>query len=317
MGNESSPLKLPVIDFTKQELKPGSVEWDSVKGQVLQALQDYGCFEALFEKVPTELREAIFAALEELFDLPLQTKLRNISKKPFHGYVGQYPQVPLFESMGFDDADIIEKVEAQTSILWPQGNTDFSKTIQSFSKQLSDLDQMVRRMILESFNLEKYMDEHMDSANYLLRVMKYEGPKTTETKLGLRSHTDKNIVTILHQNEVEGLGIQTKDGEWFDVNPSKDSFIVMIGDSLYAWLNGRLHSPYHRVMMTGDKARYSMGLFSIPKGGYMIKAPEELVDEEHPLLFKPFDHIQFMGFYFTEAGQKAQSALKVFCGVEN
>ncbi|OMO54201.1 Oxoglutarate/iron-dependent dioxygenase [Corchorus capsularis] len=317
MGTESTPLKLPVIDFTKPELKPGTVEWDSVKGQVLQALQDYGCFEALFEKVPTELREAIFEALEELFDLPLETKLRNVSKKPFHGYVGQYPQVPLFESMGFDDADIIEKVEAQTSILWPQGNTDFSKTIQSFSKQLSDLDQMVRRMILESFNLEKYMDEHMDSANYLLRVMKYEGPKTTETKLGLRSHTDKNIVTILHQNEVEGLAIQSKDGEWFDIKPSKDSFIVMIGDSLYAWLNGRLHSPYHRVMMTGDKARYSMGLFSIPKGGYMIKAPEELVDEEHPLLFKPFDHIQFMGFYFTEAGQKAQSALKVFCGVEN
>ncbi|OMP00180.1 Oxoglutarate/iron-dependent dioxygenase [Corchorus olitorius] len=317
MGSESSPLKLPVIDFTKQELKPGSVEWDSVKGQVLQALQDYGCFEASFEKIPTELREAIFVAVKELFDLPLQTKIRNVSKKPFHGYVGQYPQVPLFESMGFDDADIIENVEAQTSKMWPQGNTDFSKTIQSFSKQLSDLDQMVRRMILESFNLEKYMDEHMDSTNYLLRVMKYKGPKTIETKLGLNSHTDKNIVTILYQNEVEGLAIQSKDGEWFDVKPSKDSFIVMIGESLYAWLNGRLHSPYHRVMMTGDKARYSMGLFSIPKAGYMIKAPEELVDEEHPLLFKPFDHIQFMGFYYTEAGQKAQSALKVFCGVGN
>jgi len=48
----------------------------------------------------------------------------------------------------------------------------------------------------------------------------------------------------------------------------------------------------------------------------MIKAPEQLVDEEHPLLFKPFDHVKFLGFYYTEAGLKAQAkALKLFCGV--
>ncbi|XVF74660.1 hypothetical protein PTKIN_Ptkin13bG0129300 [Pterospermum kingtungense] len=310
-----TPLKLPVIDFTKPGLEPGTVEWDLVKGQVKQALQDYGCFEASFDEVPMELREAIFGALEQLFDLPLQTKLRNISKKPYHGYVGQYPQVPLYESMGFDDADIAEKVEAQTRTLWPEGNTNFSETIQSYAKQLSELDHMIRRMILESFDLEKYMDEHMDSTNYLLRVMKYKGPKTTETKLGLNSHTDKNIVTILYQNEVDGLEVQTKDGEWIDVKPTKDSFIVMIGESLYAWLNGRVYAPYHRVMMSGDKARYSAGLFSIPKAGYIIKAPEELVDEAHPLLFMPYDHVEFLGFYYTEAGQKSAFALKEFCGV--
>ncbi|XP_021298679.1 probable 2-oxoglutarate-dependent dioxygenase AOP1 [Herrania umbratica] len=316
MGSQT-PLKLPVIDFTKPDLKPGTIEWDLVKGQVKQALQEYGCFEALFDRIPLDVRETIFGALEELFDLPLQTKIRNVSKKPYHGYVGQYPQAPLYESLGIDDANIIEKVEAQTRTLWPDGNKSFSNIIQSFSKQLSESDQMIRRMILESYDLEKYMDEHMDSTNYLLRLMKYKGPKTTKTKLGLHSHTDKNIVTILYQNEVEGLEVQTKDGKWFDVKPSKGSFIVMIGESLHAWLNGRLHAPYHRVMMSGDKARYSIGLFSIPKGGYTIKAPDELVDEAHPLLFKPFDHVQFLGFYYTEAGQKAESALKVYCGVQN
>lgn len=84
---------------------------------------------------------------------------------------------------------------------------------------------------------------------------------------------------------------------------------------LQAWLNGRVHAPYHRVMMTGDKARYSAGLFSIPKAGYTIMAPDEVVDEAHPLLFKPFDHVEFLRFYYSEAGQKAESALEVFCGV--
>ena len=86
---------------------------------------------------------------------------------------------------------------------------------------------------MESLGVEKYMEEHMNSANYLLRVMKYKGPQTSDTKLGLNAHTDKNIVTILYQNQVEGLEVQKKDGEWIKYKPSDDSFVVMIGDSLY------------------------------------------------------------------------------------
>lgn len=67
--------------------------------------------------------------------------------------------------------------------------------------------------------------------------------------------------------------------------------------------------------MSGEKARYSFGLFSIPKAGYVIRAPIEVVDEKHPLLFKPFDHVEFLQFYYTEDGQRAQSALKTYCGV--
>lgn len=126
-----------------------------------------------------------------------------------------------------------------------------SKTVQSFSDQLSELDQIIRRMILESLGLEKYLEEHIGSTNYLLRVMKYKGPQTSETKLGLNSHTDKNIVTILYQNQVDGLEVQTKNGEWINVKPSPDSFIAMIGDSLYvscskySWLQDYWIYYYH------------------------------------------------------------------------
>nr|GEW28734.1 probable 2-oxoglutarate-dependent dioxygenase AOP1 [Tanacetum cinerariifolium] len=313
MGSETT-LKLPCIDFSNLDKHTNKFEWDSTKSQVHQALQEFGCFEATFRNIPPELQTSMFESLQLLFDLPLQTKLKNRSSKPFHGYVGQYPMVPLYESMGIEDAPVPEKTESFTKTLWPEGNPKFCKTIQEFSEKLSKLDQMVRMMVLESLGLEKYMDEHMDSTNYLLRVMKYKGPETNESKLGLNSHTDKNIVTILHQNEVNGLEVQTKSGDWIKIQPSPNSFIVMIGDSLYAWTNGRLHSPYHRVMMSGEKARYSLGLFSIPKPGYVIKAPTEIVDEKYPLLFKPFDHVEFLQFYYTEDGQRAQSALKAYCG---
>ncbi|XP_022714503.1 probable 2-oxoglutarate-dependent dioxygenase AOP1 [Durio zibethinus] len=318
MGEEiccETPLRLPIIDFSNKDLKQGTPEWDSVKVLVRKALEEFGCFEALVDE-DIELREAVFGALEEVFDLPLETKMLNVSEKPYHGYLGVHPErSPLYESIGIDEPNITQNVEGLSNILWPQGNTAFSKSIQSLSEQVLGIERMVRRMILESLSLEKYMDEHMESNYYLLRLMKYKGPETTEAKLGLYGHTDKNTMTILYQNDVDGLEVRTKDGEWIHLKPSPASFIVMIGDILYAWLNGHVHSPFHRVMLKGNKTRYSAGLFSIPKAGYTIKAPEELVDEQHPLLFKPFTHDQFLGFLYTEAGQTAKCALSDYCGV--
>ena len=123
MGSEA--IKLPGIDFSSQDLKPGTPVWDSVKVQVRKALEEFGCFEALFDKIPIELRKTLFDALVELFDLPLQTKSRNSSKKPFHGYVGQHPSAPLFETMGVEEPTLLEKVESFTDLMWPQGNSNF------------------------------------------------------------------------------------------------------------------------------------------------------------------------------------------------
>ncbi|XP_062086875.1 probable 2-oxoglutarate-dependent dioxygenase AOP1 [Humulus lupulus] len=315
MATETA-VRVPIIDFSVEPLKPGTPEWNTVRTQVRQALEEFGCFEAQFDQIPIDIRKALFDALHELFDFPLQSKLQNISKNPYHGYLGQYPTLPLYESMGIDEANILEKVECFTSILWPKGNPTFCKTIQSYSDQLSELDQIIRRMILESLGVEKYLEEHMESTYYHLRMMNYKSPQTTETKLGLKAHTDKNIVTILYQNQVDGLEIQTKDGEWISVKPSSlDSFVVMIGDVLCAWANGRLHAPNHRVMMTGNEARYSTGLFSIPNAGCIVTAPEELVDEDHPLLFKPFDYAEFLYYYQSQSAQKAPSDLRSYCGV--
>ncbi|KAL0845695.1 hypothetical protein Bca101_018941 [Brassica carinata] len=251
----SDSIQLPVIDFSDQILRPGTSKWDKVKADVRKALEDYGCFEAFFDKVSVDLDKSVFEAMEELFDLPVQTKQRNVG------------------------------------------------TMHGFSEQLAKLDVMVRRMLIESFGIEKYIDEHLNSTNYLFRMMKYTAPPdddggNEETKLGLRSHTDKNILTILHQYQVDGLEIQTKDEKW-----------------IKAFLNGRLSSPYHRVLMTAKKTRYSTALFSVPKSGVIIDSPEELVDEEHPRMFKPFEYNDYRDFFNTEAGRTAQSTLHAFCAL--
>ncbi|VVA38132.1 PREDICTED: probable [Prunus dulcis] len=142
MGSSETPLKLPITDYSKQALTPGSKEWETVRTQVHNAPEEYGCFEALFYKVPPHIRKSIFQSMEEPFNLPLQTKLQNVS-------------------MGVDDVNIYEQVQRLINTLWPQENPSFCKTIQSFSEQVSELDQIIRRMILESLGLEKYFEEHL------------------------------------------------------------------------------------------------------------------------------------------------------------
>lgn len=109
------------------------------------------------------------------------------------------------------------------------------------------MDQIIRKMILESLGVEKYLEEHMNSTNYLLGVMKYKGPQTSDTKVGLTTHSDKNIVTILYQNEVEGLEVMNKDGKWISYKPSPDSFVVMIGDSLHVYSIHHLSLKQHKL----------------------------------------------------------------------
>lgn len=97
--------------------------------------------------------------------------------------------------------------------------------------------------MLESLGLEKYMDEHMESTNYLLRFIKYRVPETDESNLGLNSHTDSNFLTMLQQNEVGGLEVQDRSGNWIKFQPSvPNSFLVMNGDSFYVSLNIRCKS---------------------------------------------------------------------------
>ncbi|KAL1145048.1 hypothetical protein V6Z11_A11G272100, partial [Gossypium hirsutum] len=237
-------------------------------------------------------------------------------RKPLRAYHGS--QSRLYDSISTDDAHIAENIEqCLTTTLWPQGNISFSKTLASFTQLALGLEKTILRMILESFGLEKYMDELVDLTNNHLRAMKYGRPNTSEPTLGIPQHCDNTILTLLSQlNEVQGLEIQNKNGEWMNLNPSPNSFVVMLGESFSIWLNGRLSSCYHRVLMEGNEARYSIGLFARPRGGYLVKVPKELVDDKNPMLFKPFDLEEFLKTYSPQIVQeRGKSALIAYCSV--
>ncbi|CAN1837670.1 Probable 2-oxoglutarate-dependent dioxygenase AOP1 (Fragment) [Linum perenne] len=138
----------------------------------------------------------------------------------------------------------------------------------------------------------------------------------SDTKLGFKGHTDKSFVSILHQNHVNGLEVRLNDGQWVCYQPtSPASFLVLAGDAIMGWSNDRIKSCYHRVMVSGEEVRYAMGLFSFMSG--TIEAPQELVDEEHPLKYKAFYHQGLLEYYMkNNTNNKGETnMLKAYCGV--
>ena len=106
-----------------------------------------------------------------------------------------------------------------------------SESIKTYSRKLQELDVTVKKMVFEILGLENYLDEQMQSTEYLLKFMKYRAPEPNEADIGIHSHTDTNIMTILHQDEIGGLEIQTKYDEWIQVEVSRNSFVVVAGET--------------------------------------------------------------------------------------
>jgi isopenicillin N synthase-like dioxygenase len=257
----------------------------------------------------------VFDALEELFELPLETKTRNTSELVFYGYVGKLPHAPLHESMGIPDATTSDAVQSFTNLMWPSGNKRFSESMKSYVKLVSELEQTVDKMVFQSYGADKHYESHVRSTTYLLRTIKYSAPdpNNQSNNVGTNVHTDKSFLSILHQNQVNGLQIQLRNGEWFSVDVPPASFVVMAGDAYEAWSNGRIFAAKHQVLMDGDKPRYCLALFSFNHG--ITGVPEELVDSEHPLQFKPFDNFEMARFYLSGATSMTESTAIAYCGV--
>ncbi|XP_014489739.1 2-oxoglutarate-dependent dioxygenase AOP3-like [Vigna radiata var. radiata] len=318
MGSQTQS-ELHVVDFTDATMKPGTDAWFSACTHVREALEDNGCFVARYDRIGKELSDSVVSAMEELFSLPVETKAQKTSDKPFHGYLGQVSWLPLYESLGIDDPLTLQGCQKFAHIMGLQGNHRFCESINEYAKLLGELDRMAKRMVFESYGVNmKGCKRMIESSDYLLRCMKYRTPDTDEKDLGMHSHTDLTIVSIVHQlNNLNGLEIKLKDGEWIGVDASSSLFVVMAGDAFNVWSNGRIRPCEHRVTMNATKTRYSMGLFSF-NGDKIMQIPDEVVNEQHPLRYKSiFDHYEYLRFYEKEKIKDPYSRIEAYCGISS
>ncbi|KAK4364572.1 hypothetical protein RND71_015930 [Anisodus tanguticus] len=114
--------KIPIIDFGKLEMKPGSEEWNSLRDEVYQALEEYGCFEAILDGTLTP-KESLYVKIKQVFNFRLKTKFGN-SEKSADGYSWN-PMMPLYERLSIHHVLNPGVIENFSKILWPDGQPEF------------------------------------------------------------------------------------------------------------------------------------------------------------------------------------------------
>lgn len=111
----------------------------------------------------------------------------------------------------------------------------YSETLKAMSSKMLELNYLILKMILDGYGLPKQYTSDIEklksSSNF--RLIKYKvHDEINKDCEALLPHTDKNTLTILCQNEVQGLEVLTKSNKWIQLNIPQGGFAVLIGDTL-------------------------------------------------------------------------------------
>nr|CAB3456271.1 unnamed protein product [Digitaria exilis] len=288
-------------------LKPNTMAWVDATAAVTASMTAHGYVVVVHDALDAELRCALFGrALPELYALPFDTKKRSsvFSNGPHRGYDGQVPNEVL-ESVAILNPAEPGNVQDFAGQLWPQGNQGFCDTIETFVKNVLEMAQTVERMTLEGLGVrEESIAWQLSSQSHAVRMMLYGTPADNEV-ISLGAHPDDQMTTVIVQHEVGGLEVKVDGGRWLAVPPEPGTLMVP--------------ACIHRVIAPpSGHERFSVLLSRRRKGDPMLRAMDELIDEDHPLMYNPCRHEDYRAFRLSEEGRRLRehNPLKVFCGVE-
>lgn len=137
---------------------------------------------------------------------------------------------------------------------------------------------------------EEYFKEivaHPGSDGVLNYYPKNTAPRGEAIDVGIGAHTDLQCFTLLWQDNVGGLQVLTKDGQWVKVPPIPDTFVVNIGDFLMRLSNDRFKSTVHRVYNYAEEDRYSMPFFFGFNFNEKCSVLPSCTDENNPPRYEP------------------------------
>ncbi len=271
-------MKIPVIDVGA--LIVGS-DPDEVARAIGHACRETGFFYVTNHGIAAGLVTRVFSMSQKFFGLPLAEKQRAAFSGPSgnRGWIklgneALDPKKPSDIKEAFNiglelaanDPEIIAGKPFRGRNVWPEV-ADFRTVMLAYFDACWDLGRTLHRAFAIDLDLPPdYFARTFDRPMATLRLLHYPPapPRVLEGQLGAGVHTDYGNVTLLATDEVGGLMVRHRSGEWIKAPVIPGAFVCNIGDCLMRWTNDVYVSTPHKVESPPGRDRYSVAFFLDP-----------------------------------------------------
>ncbi|KAL1651221.1 hypothetical protein SLS58_000559 [Diplodia intermedia] len=295
-GQPNTSRSPPLLDFAAfYDSDPAKKQ--ALVSQIRDCCLHNGFFQITNHPVPLELQERMMAWNKKFFDMPLEEKKKvgkelntwNRGYELLRSQILEEGTLPELKE-GFYVGDeipvthpyFVNKKLNSGPNQWPAPDTfpgvdDFKRTCMDYYYAVVALAKDILKAIALSLDLsEDHFDEFATDAVATMRLLHYPptGKGDGEEKLqrGIGAHTDFGAVTLLLQDEVDGLQVWDKEvRQWFDVMPVRGAFVVNLGNLMMRWSNDKYVSNTHRVINRSGRERYSIPVFFSGNPDYVIE----------------------------------------------
>ncbi len=303
------PDQIPIVDLSGDLSAPDVRE--RAAAHICEALERIGFFGIVNHGVPDRVVAETFAASARFFDLPVERKLETKINAGHRGYMPMADQhraeaskPNLSESfiVGVEHAPnepgIVEGWPLHGFNQWPALDM-FREPMEEYHRAMSALGHRMLPLFDTALKLpDGFFEAHYQRPMASIRALHYPpAPKDLPPdQFGAAPHSDFGFITILAQDDVGGLQVATRDGEWIDAPNLPGVFMVNIGDMLMRWTNDRFRSTLHRVKNAPGRDRYSLPFFFDPQFETEVACLPSCCDADHPPVYPPV----VWGDYLTE-----------------
>ncbi|MFQ4144586.1 isopenicillin N synthase family dioxygenase [Chlorogloeopsis sp. ULAP02] len=296
-------VNIPVINFSLF-CNNNCIDRQIVVQQIYQACHEIGFMYLQNHGISIDLIKQIFLKSKDFFNLPLELKQRLAWSDEFsnQGYVGIERErlnannpgdLKEAFNVGQKDAETRGRDDAENFYVSCLSSPAKDSSILDFYRACIELSNKILQALALALQLpEDFFTTRHTEQNHTLRLLHYPPvqklPQPRQVRAG--EHSDYGSITLLFQDEIGGLEIQTTAGQWIAAPVIPDTVIVNTGDLIQRWTNHVFCSTKHRVIIPSDQrvkqSRYSVAFFCHPNDNTEIACLESC-QKEHPPIYPP------------------------------
>jgi isopenicillin N synthase-like dioxygenase len=293
---------LPIVDLGSLA-KGDNASLTRIAAEIGAACRDVGFFYVVNHGVAPELIAKTFAQSHAFFALPVADK-RELAIETIggnRGYSGllhealdpaRGPDMKEAFNVGLelaaDDPELLAGKPFRSLNAWP-GAPGFRETLLSYYDACSGLGARLHRAFASDLGLGRdFFADKFDRPMATLRLLHYPAPSLgSDPQTGAGAHTDYGNLTLLATDDVGGLEVRTRAGQWIEAPVVPGAFIVNIGDCLMRWTNDVYVSTPHRVVNRSVRERYSIAFFYDPNPDAMVETIPSCVGAGEVVRYPP------------------------------